>query len=200
MEKNTLNYAIALTGSIGSGKSTLVKLFALYGFKSICADTIAHQVLDEHSQEVIAAFGNEIVGQNGKIDRKKLGAIVFASAEKRKKLELVLHTYIKESILAQAQKLEKERMWYFLDIPLFFEVGGKEYFPVTRSLVVYTPAQKAIERIMRRDNLTLEEAQARLDAQMPIEEKIRLADDIIGNDGSLGALQQRVEIYIRSLP
>lgn len=91
-------------------------------------------------------------------------------------------------------------MWYFIDIPLFFEVGGKEAFPVARSLVIYTPANKAIERIMQRDKLNFEEAKMRLDSQISIEEKCRLADDIIGNDGSLRALQQRLESYLKSLP
>lgn len=195
-----LSSAIALTGSIGSGKSTLVSLFSLYGYKSICADSLAHEVLDEHSSEVIAAFGDEIQDENAKVNRKKLGKIVFASLEQRQKLESILHPHIHKSILTKAAKLEEKGAWYFLDIPLFFEVGGKDTYPVARSLVVYTPKAKAIERIMQRDNLSFEDAKARLDAQMPIEEKCRLADDIIGNDGSIRALQQRVESYIRSLP
>ena len=71
---------------------------------------------------------------------------------------------------------------------------------MARSLVVYTPVKEAIERVVQRDNLTLEEAKMRLEAQMSIEEKCRLADDIIGNDGTLRALQQRIESYINSLP
>lgn len=82
----------------------------------------------------------------------------------------------------------------------FFEVGGKETYPVARSLVVYTPKDKAIARIIKRDNLSLEDATARLEAQIPIEQKCRLADDIIGNDGDLRSLQQRLESYLQSLP
>lgn len=194
-----LKYAIALTGTIGSGKSTLVSLLSLYGYESICADSISHQMLEAHGNEVIESFGNEIV-ENGKISRKKLGKIVFANQPKREILQKILHPYIQKEILAQAQRLEQKRVWYFLDIPLFFEVGGKDVYPVARSLVVYTPAKKAIERIMKRDNLTEQEAKARLAIQLPIEQKCRLADDIIGNDGDLRALQQRVESYLRSLP
>ena len=195
-----LKHAIALTGSIGSGKSTLVNFLALYGYKSICADTISHQMLEKHSAEVIEAFGEGITNKNGVIERKKLGAIIFASPKEREKLESILHQYIYQEKHAQAKELEKKGVWYFLDIPLFFEVGGKEAYPVARSLVVYTPVKEAIERVVQRDNLTLEEAKMRLEAQMSIEEKCRLADDIIGNDGTLRALQQRIESYINSLP
>lgn len=195
-----LRHAIALTGSIGSGKSTLVSFLSLYGYKSICADEIAHLMLQKHSDEVIAAFGSDIIGDNAQIDRKKLGKIVFSANDKRKQLQDILHPYITECLLNIAKILEQKRAWYFLDIPLFFEVGGKDIFPVSRSLVVYTPAKKAIERVMCRDNLSYEEAKARLDSQIPIEKKCILADDIIGNDGSLRALQQRVESYLRSLP
>lgn len=194
-----LIYAIALTGSIGSGKSTLVSFLSLYGFQSICADSISHKVLDEHSAEVVAHFGKEILHPDNKINRKALGNIIFASSSQREQLQAILHPHIKEAILSQARELEAKKMWYFIDIPLFFEVGGKETYPVARSLVVYTSAEKAIERIMKRDNFTLQEAKARLDAQMPIEEKCHLADDIINNDGDLRTLQQYVESYLQSL-
>lgn len=200
MTAGALTHAIALTGSIGSGKSTLVNLLSLYGYQSICADSIAHEVLDECSAEVIAHFGDRILDNSGKIERKKLANIVFASAIERKKLNSILHPQIQMQIFAQAWQLEEKKMWYFIDIPLFFEVGGKEAFPVARSLVIYAPANKAIERIMQRDKLNFEEAKMRLDSQISIEEKCRLADDIIGNDGSLRALQQRLESYLKSLP
>lgn len=195
-----LKCAIALTGSIGCGKSTIVSVLGLYGFKSICADSIAHQMLESHSDEVIEAFGRDILDENGKIMRKKLGAIVFSDDKKREILQNILHTHIKDEIFAKASALEKFKQWYFIDIPLFFEVGGKATYPVARSLVVYVPEKKVIERIMKRDNFSLEEAQTRLKSQISIEEKCRLADDIIGNDSDLRALQQRVESYLRSLP
>lgn len=195
-----LRYAIALTGIIGSGKSTLVSFLSLYGYESVCADTIAREILSQNEAQVIAHFGEAITDSSGAIDRKKLGALVFGSKSKREELQEMLHPLIQAEILARAWQLEEKRVWYFLDIPLFFEVGGKDAFPVARSLVVYTPARQAIERIMKRDSLTREEAQARLDSQIGIEEKCRLADDVIGNDGTLRALQQRVEAYLHSLP
>ncbi len=194
-----LSHGIAVTGSIGSGKSTLLSLLALYGYKSVCADSISHNMLEKHKEEVVSVFGSEIL-DNNKINRKKLGNIVFNSESQREKLQSILHPHIRKQLLSQALELEKGNEWYFLDIPLFFETGGRENYPVARSLVIYTPAKQAIERIMKRDNLTHDEAKIRLNTQMPIEEKCRLADDIIGNDGGLSILQQRVESYLRSLP
>lgn len=194
-----LQYAIALTGSIGSGKSTLVSLLSLYGFKCVCADTISREMLEKHASEVIEYFGDGIV-ENGEISRKKLGEIVFSQDSKRKALESILHPHIRDEIFKQALVLEKSKTWYFLDIPLFFEVGGKETYPVARSLVIYIPEKDAIGRIMCRDGLSEEEALARLHSQIPIEEKCRLADDVIGNDSDLRALQHRLEKYIKSLP
>ncbi len=129
-----------------------------------------------------------------------LGNIIFASSSKREELQAILHPHIQKAILTQAQQLEEKKVWYFIDIPLFFEVGGKEAYPVARSLVIYTPKAKAIERIMKRNNFTFEEAKARIDAQMPIENKCRLADDIINNEGDLRTLQHNAESYIQSLP
>ena len=194
-----LKYAIALTGSIGSGKSTIVGLLKHYGYESICADSIAHKVLQECASEIIACFGEEVGDGKGGIIRKNLGNVVFSSEERRKQLEEIIHPRVREQILAQARELEAQKTWYFLDIPLFFEIGGKDAYPVARTLVVYTTPKKAIERIMKRDNFTFEEAQLRLNAQMSVEEKCRLADDIIGNDGDLRSLQQRVDKYIQSL-
>ncbi len=157
-------------------------------------------MLEEHSAEVIAYFGNEILQSDNTINRKVLGNIIFASSSKREELQAILHPHIQKAILTQAQQLEEKKVWYFIDIPLFFEVGGKEAYPVARSLVIYTPKAKAIERIMKRNNFTFEEAKARIDAQMPIENKCRLADDIINNEGDLRTLQHNAESYIQSLP
>lgn len=192
-------YAIALTGSIGSGKSTLVSFLTLYGYQSVCADSIAHQVLMESASQVLAHFGEEVSDGSGGVSRKKLGNIVFASESKKQELQDLLHPEIKRRIYEQAYKLELSKTWYFLDIPLFFEVGGKTEYPVNRSLVVYTPKEQALQRIIQRDGLSLQQAQLRLNAQMDIEEKCRLADDVLCNDGDLKALQHNLEAFLQTL-
>ena len=108
-----LKHAIALSGGIASGKSTVASLLKLYGYRVICADTIAHSVLDANAEEVVEAFGEGILEQNCVscdsikfvINRKKLGAIVFADSKKREKLEQILHSKIKAEILKEAQKI-----------------------------------------------------------------------------------------------
>lgn len=196
---NFFQHAIALTGSIGSGKSTLVSFLTLYGYQSVCADSIAHQVLMESTSQVLAHFGEEVSDGYGGVSRKKLGDIVFASESKRQELQNLLHPEIKRRIYEQAYKLEPSKTWYFLDIPLFFEVGGKAEYPVNRSLVVYTPREQALQRIIQRDGLSLQQAQLRLNAQMDIEEKCRLADDVLRNDGDLKALQHNLEAFLQTL-
>lgn len=192
-------YAIALTGSIGSGKSTLVSFLTLYGYQSVCADSIAHQVLMESTSQVLECFGEGISDGCGGISRKKLADIVFASESKRKELQNLLHPEIKRRICKQAYSLESSKIWYFLDIPLFFEVGGKAEYPVKRSVVVYTPREQALQRIIQRDSMSVQEAELRLNAQMDIEEKCRLADDVLRNDGDLKALQRNLESFLHSL-
>lgn len=196
---HSFRYAIALTGSIASGKSTLVSFLTLYGYQSVCADSVAHQVLAESTSQVLAHFGEEVSDGYGGVSRQKLGNIVFASESKRQELQNLLHPEIKRRICEQACRLESLKTWYFLDIPLFFEVGGKAEYPVNRSVVIYTPRDQALQRIIQRDGLSLCEAELRLNAQMDIEEKCRLADYVLRNDGDLKALQCNLEAFLRTL-
>jgi len=182
-------YAIVLTGSISTGKSTVSKLFASLGFHIIDADQIAHQVLDEQNQAIAEMFGKALIHQ-GKVDRKALGAIVFVDSDKRKKLEALLHPLIYneiERLSAQQDKLGKP---YFIDIPLFFE-GGR--YPIEKSLVVYTTKEQQLERLIHREGYTEEEALSRIDTQIPVEEKCKRASYVIDNSGTLTQLEKECE-------
>jgi len=182
-------YAIVLTGSIATGKSTVSKLFASLGFHIIDADQIAHQVLDEQNQAIAEMFGKALIHQ-GKVDRKALGAIVFVDSDKRKKLEALLHPLIYneiERLSAQQDKLGKP---YFIDIPLFFE-GGR--YPIEKSLVVYATKEQQLERLMNREGYTKEEALNRINTQIPVEEKRKRASYVIDNSGTLTQLEKECE-------
>jgi len=182
-------YAIVLTGSISTGKSTVSKLFASLGFHIIDADQIAHQVLDEQNQAIAEMFGKALIHQ-GKVDRKALGAIVFVDSDKRKKLEALLHPLIYneiERLSAQQDKLGKP---YFIDIPLFFE-GGR--YPIEKSLVVYATKEQQLERLMNREGYTKEEALNRINTQIPVEEKRKRASYVIDNSGTLTQLEKECE-------
>ncbi len=180
-------YAVALTGGIATGKSSVAKMFEEDGFTVIDADKIAHDMLDEQAQTVAQMFGDEVV-QDGKVDRKRLGAIVFAEPRERKRLEALLHPLIYQRIEERAQKEDAKSKPYIVDIPLFFE--GRRY-PIGRTLVVYAPQSLQIERCMQRDGLEKEAVLERLAVQIDIEEKRYLADYVI--DNSKDQTQLRVE-------
>ena len=192
-----LKNAIAITGGIASGKSSVCSLLRLYGYSIIDADKIAHNALSVLKDKVILEFGTEILDSNVDIDRKKLGAIVFFDDKKRKKLEGILHPFIRNEILQRAKDLEKYKKAYFVDIPLFFEV--KEKYPINRILLVYTPKAIQIDRLIKRDNIKTELAIKKIQSQMDIESKIALSTDIIDNSKDLVHLQSQVESFIKTL-
>lgn len=192
-----LKNAIAITGGIASGKSSVCNLLRLYGYSIIDADKIAHNALSVLKDKVILEFGTEILDSNIDIDRKKLGAIVFFDDKKRKKLEGILHPFIRNEILQKAKDLEKYKKAYFVDIPLFFEV--KEKYPINRILLIYTPKAIQIDRLIKRDNIKTELAIKKIQSQMDIESKIALSTDIIDNSKDLAHLQSQVESFIKTL-
>ncbi len=182
-------YAVVLTGGIATGKSTATTILSLLGFRFIDADTIAHAVLDAQHAAVAERFGAELVTE-GKVDRKALGAMIFADPQKRRELEALLHPLIEEAIRAQAQKQDALGKPYLIDIPLFFERGA---YPIERSVVVYAPAQTQLKRLMDREGFSEAEALQRIEAQMDIEAKRAQATWVIDNTGDLAHLQAECE-------
>ena len=192
MSNDLFKNAIALTGGISTGKSTVCNLFKLHGFLTIDADVIAHRLLEENSNKIAAMFGEQYV-QNGKVLRKELGKIIFSNEENKLKLEALLHPLIKEQIIKESKIFEEQNKPYFVDIPLFFE---KMSYPIPKSLVIYTPKELQIQRLMKRDNIDENEAKLKISNQMDIEEKRKLADMVIDNSQNLKHLQNEVERII----
>jgi dephospho-CoA kinase len=182
-------YAVALTGGIATGKSSVARMFAEDGYTVIDADRIAHEVLAEQKEKIAEMFGETMI-KEGNVDRKALVAVVFADPLKRKKLEQLLHPLIYEEIEAQAKTEDAKGRPYIVDIPLFFE--GKRY-PIERSLVVYAPQTLQIERAMNRDGLTREAVLERIAAQIDIEEKRYMGDFVIDNSGDQNQLRVEYE-------
>ncbi|WP_309497209.1 dephospho-CoA kinase [Sulfurovum sp.] len=181
----SFEYAIVLTGSIATGKSTTAALLSSLGFQIIDADQVAHQMLNTHSQAISERFGAELVS-NGEVDRKALGSIVFADSVKRKALEDLLHPLIFDEIQRRSLVLDKKKKPYLVDIPLFFE-GGR--YPIEKSIVVYATKEQQLQRLMERNGYTQEEAQSRISTQMPVEEKRKKASYVIDNSGTLTQLE-----------
>ena len=195
MNNDLFKYAVALTGGIATGKSTVCKLLKLKGFDVIDADNIAHELLDANSFKIAELFGEEFV-ENKKVLRKKLGKLIFADEQMKLKLEALIHPLIKDEIYKQAARLEKQKKTYFIDIPLFFE---KMHYPIPKSLLVYTPRSIQIQRLEKRDGISKEEAQLKISNQMDIEEKKALASFIIDNSLDLENLENEVKKIIKEV-
>jgi len=188
-------YAIALTGSIATGKSTVASLLALNGMRVIDADTISHKILDNSLEWVVATFGEEYIS-HGRVERAKLGAYIFSHAEAKEKLEAYLHPKIKSEIEAQSEKQDSFKFPYLIDIPLFFENGN---YPIKDSVVVYTPTDIQLERFMKRNGYSREESLKRIASQLPIDEKREKATWVIDNSKNLKHLQNEVELFVEKI-
>lgn len=195
MSNDLFKHAIALTGGISTGKSTVCSLLKLHGFLTIDADKIAHKLLDMHSAKIASMFGEQYVS-NDKVLRKELGKIIFSKEEEKLKLEAFIHPLIKEEIIKEAAIFEEQQKPYFIDIPLFFE---KMHYPISKSLVIYTPKDLQVQRLMHRDGIEEEEAKLKISNQMDIEKKKDLADFVIDNSKNLKNLQREVERIIEEI-
>ena len=190
--------AYVITGSIASGKSTVVNLLKERGFSVIDADLIAHEQLEICKGEIVREFGEQILDEAGKIDRKKLGAIVFREPKKLKNLEQILHPKIKAEILSQASQLERLGQVYFVDIPLFFE-KKERYAEFKNVVVIYAPKELLLSRLMSRNALSLEDAKARVELQMDTEQKRKMAKFIIDNSSDMENLKLELEKFLKQI-
>jgi dephospho-CoA kinase len=188
-------YAIALTGGIATGKSTVASLLGLNGLRIIDADTISHRILDENSAWVAEHFGAEFVSGT-KVKRSELGKKIFADPVAKKKLEDFLHPKIRAAIEEASAKQDALKYPYLIDIPLFFETSS---YPIKNSVVVYTPKSLQLERFMKRNGFSEEESLRRIESQMDIEEKKNRATWVIDNASNLKHLQKECEEFVETI-
>jgi len=188
-------YAIALTGSIATGKSTVASLLALNGMRVIDADTISHEILDSNISWIKETFGDEYIS-GSKVNRTKLGSLIFSDNEKRKLLENYLHPKIRKEIEIRSEKQDGFKFPYLIDIPLFFENNA---YNIKESVVVYTPADIQLERFIKRNGYSKEESLKRIAMQMPIDDKKAKATWIIDNSKNLKHLQKEVEDFVEKI-
>ncbi|HON57980.1 MAG TPA: dephospho-CoA kinase [Smithella sp.] len=187
---------VGLTGGIACGKSTVARMLSRKGAYVIDFDKIAHEVQKPRKpawQEVVACFGKEILDADLKIDRLKLGNIVFADKKKLQQLNKIVHPFVYEEWNRQIKKIGEndKKAIIIADVPLLFEGKMQHLFDVT--ILVLIEPEEQIRRLIRRNQITEEEARKRLASQLPIKEKVALADLVIDNRGSIWETQSRVD-------
>jgi len=185
-------YAIALTGGIATGKSTVASLMKLHGIAVIDADEIAHELLDLHHEKIAEMFGDIFV-RKGKVLRTNLGKIIFTDEVKKRELEAFIHPLIRIEIEKRAADHDSREFPYLIDIPLFFENSA---YDIKDSVVIYTPPEVQLARYMKRNQLSEEEAMIRINSQMSIDEKKERATWVIDNSTNLKHLQAECEAFV----
>ncbi|MEN6635951.1 MAG: dephospho-CoA kinase [Clostridiaceae bacterium] len=193
---------IGLTGGIGSGKTTAAKRFAALGACVYHADEISRHALDPCSDcyvRVIATFGMEIVRNDGTIDRRRLGEIVFADESKRRALNDIIHPYVINELFSSAERdLANDLSGIAVfEVPLLFESGMDAQMDA--NIVVTCDDEARIQRVMERDQLPREQVLSRIRAQMPEEEKRKRADYILENNGTHESLLHQVDALYAAL-
>lgn len=192
---------IGLTGGIATGKSTVSRLLVSRGHAVIDADRLSREVVapgTDGYREIVGEFGSEIVADNGEIHRKRVGEIVFQDRAKLARLEGIIHPRVRKRTEELRRELEAEgRDIAFYDVPLLFEKKMKPLFD--RVVVVACSPDLQLDRLMKRDSLSLDEARKRISVQLPISEKARLSDDVIYNNGDLSDLERSVDAYLKKL-
>ncbi len=179
---NALRRTFGLTGGIASGKSTVAGMFAELGAKIINADRLGHEVIRSPLpayHEIVRHFGFEILDAEGEIDRKRLGAVVFSDPEKLRRLNSIVHPLVVERVeqLATAYHLQDSRAVVLVEAALHYEAGIADRF--AKMIVAWCRPEQQLERVIAKTGLPRDEAERRIAAQMPAEEKRRRADYVI---------------------
>ncbi|QPC47193.1 dephospho-CoA kinase [Mangrovibacillus cuniculi] len=192
---------IGITGGIASGKSTASNYLEDQGYPVVDADKIAKEIVEPNKPtltQIAEHFGQGMLHEDGSLNREKLGSIVFQNEEARLTLNSIMHPAIRREMLFQADEYLKEgNQIVFLDIPLLFE--SKLTSIVDQTLLIYVPKEIQLERLMRRNGYSQEEALSRIASQMPINEKKKLANVTIDNSGSKEDLSIQLDKYLSNL-
>lgn len=189
---------IGITGTIASGKTTAGLLLKRMGMPVFNCDQYARMVLEnDHPafQEIISAFGTDILDEAGEIDRKKLAAVIFADESKRKQLNDITHPYIRAGMLKFFDNV-KDRKLVFAEVPLLFEAGWQDLFD--EIWLITCQKETAVQRMMEMRDYSLQEAESRYAVQMRNAPDASQADIVIYNDGDLKELNSEINRIIRT--
>ena len=186
---------IGLNGGIGTGKTEVSRILAGLGAEIVNADVLGHQAYEPQTatwRQVVGAFGKGVLSEAGEVDRRKLGAVVFADEEALSRLNAIVHPRIHQMIVERLEELRARSLEAaVVEAALFVEAN---WTPLADELwVTAAPEEAVIKRLRSRTGLDEKAIRARIESQMPQEERLRHADVIVDNDGSLDDLREHVE-------
>lgn len=185
---------VGLTGGIGSGKSTVARLFGALGVHWVDADNVAREVVEPGTpalKQIAGHFGQDILLPDGGLDRAALRRVVFDTPEERAWLEGLLHPVIREELVRQLHPKDYALPYVLLVSPLLLETNQHEL--VDKVVVVDVPVATQIERTMARDDNTRDQVQRIIDAQIPREQRLQKADEVVDNNRPISEVEQRVD-------
>lgn len=188
-------FIIGLTGGIATGKSTVSKMLRQHGFEILDADETVHNLQAKDAlllKTMVKTFGSTILKQDGTLNREALGKIIFNDAKKRAQLEAIIHPAVRADFKQKIQSAKTDIL--FLDVPLLFEAKFDDL--TDANLVITTSKKLQLERLMLRDGLSIGVAQKKIEAQMPMKQKIAKADYVIENNQNLAQLKELVDKFI----
>ena len=198
LKRNKKRVILGVTGTFGSGKSTVANMFKSFGAELIDADKIAHRVIRPGSEiykKIINAFSRSILKKNKTIDRKKIAKVVFKDKKLLQKLNRIIHPEVIKIIENQICASTKDIV--VLDAPLLIEAGLERL--VDKLIVVSIHKKKQIERALKKASLSEADILKRIKAQIPLKDKIRLADFVIDNNGTIKATKKQIQELRRKL-
>ena len=184
---------IGITGGIASGKSTVTNFLREQGFQVVDADAVVHQLQKPGGrlfEALVQHFGQEIILENGELNRPLLASLIFSNPEEREWSRITQGEIIREELATLRDQLVQIEAVFFMDIPLLFEQDYSAWFDET--WLVYVERDVQVERLMKRDHLSKDEAEFRLAAQWPLEKKKDLASQILDNNGNQDQLLTQV--------
>ncbi len=191
---------VGVTGGIATGKNLVTKYFKELGCYTIDADEVYHKLIYPGKplwRKLVEEFGSTIIHPQGMIDRKRLGDIVFNDKSALEKLNTITHKEILEEIEKEAKEKEKEYKIIVINASLLIEAGAQNL--VDKIIIVWTDEKTQIERLMKRDNISYEEAKKKIKSQIPLSEKVKYGDYIIDNNGTPKETKKQVEKIYKEL-
>ena len=191
---------IGITGGIASGKSTVTEFLRQQGYQVIDADQVVHELQEPGGrlyQALLSTFGSAILQEDGRLDRSKLGAMIFGNPELLAQSSQIQNKIIREELADRRDLLAETQVVFFMDLPLLFELQYEDWFD--QIWLVDVTEKTQLSRLMSRNALSQEEAEKRIAAQLSLREKRKRADVLIDNNGSLEETRQQISNALQKL-